>query len=317
MSAWLLFFAGLIALAGIYAILTLALNVEAGLAGLWDLGIVAFFAVGAYTYTLFTLAPPGPGARYTVWFALPMWAGFLASGIVAGLFGYLIGKPALRLRGEYLLITTFAASEVLRQVLTNEIWLTNGTGGFNRLSQPFRDLFPGSSYQYVFTAMVLVLLALAYWAAEYLANSPFGRTLRAIRENEQAAVAAGKDLAAFKMRAFVFAAVLSGYAGAIYVWYATIVVPSIYSSSVTFTVWTAMVIGGIGNNRGAVLGAFFLIIAQEFTRFLQVSQEAAQVLAASRLVVMGLILILVLRFRPEGLLPERRRTEPARAGGGH
>lgn len=305
MTAILMFLAGIASLAAIYAILTLALNVGAGYAGLWDLGIAGYFALGAYTYTLLTMAPPESWRVYTVGFGLPMWVGVIGACLVPMLAAYVIGRPTLRLRKEYLLIATFAFAEVIHQVVTNEIWLTNGTSGFHRIERPFRALFASDTYVFFFTLLVLGVLVLVYALLAHLSRSPFGRTLRALRENEAAAQAAGKNVSQLRLQAFVITATVAGLAGVLYVWHSTIVVPNMFTATVTFTVWTALVIGGIGNPRGAVLGAFILILLQEMTRFFQISAELAVILSSMREVFLGLLLILVVRFLPRGIRPER------------
>ncbi len=319
MTATLLFIAGILSLAAIYAILTLALNVDAGYAGLWDLGIAGYFALGAYTYTLLTMAPPESWRVYDVGFGLPIWAGVLGACLVPLLAAYVIGRPTLRLRKEYLLIATFAFAEVIHQVLTNEIWLTNGTSGFHRLEQPFRAAFTSESYIVFFAILVLGMLAVVYAILARLSRSPIGRTLRALRENEAAAQAAGKNVSRLRLHAFVITATIAGLAGVLYVWHSTIVVPNMFTATVTFTVWTALVIGGIGNPRGAVVGAFILLLLQEMTRFFQISAEFAVVLSAMREVFLGLLLILVVRFLPRGVRPEQpelllRHKPASRAG---
>lgn len=296
----LLFLSGIIALAAIYGMLCLALNIDSGLLGLWNLGVVGFMAVGAYAYTLVTLDQPG-----TLGLGLPMWLGFIIAGALAGLVAFLIGLPSLRLKREHLLITTFAFAEVIRQIIVNEIWLTNGNLGFYNIPKPFSSYFTGPHYIIFFAIFALVMLGIFYWLAQQWAYSPLGRLMRAIRENELVAQSIGKDLFRNKLKIFVLTSAFVGLTGAVYVWYSSIIVPNMFTSTVTFTVWTALIIGGIGNNKGAVLGAFILIFAQEMTRFFQISAELSVVLSSMRWVVMGILLIIVLRFRPQGILPEK------------
>ncbi|MBP1154464.1 MULTISPECIES: branched-chain amino acid ABC transporter permease [unclassified Paenibacillus] len=297
---WLLFIAGLLALAGIYAMLSLTLNIDSGFLGLWNLGVAGFLAVGAYTYTLVTLDQPG-----TLGLGMPIWVGLLAAAIASGVAGLIVGLPSLRLKKEYLLITTFAFAEVIRQVITNEKWLTNGNIGFYGLPKPFESYFSGINYIFFFTVLVLVILAIYFWLAQRLTYSPLGRLMRAIRENESATLSIGKDIYRTKLKIFILTNMFVGIVGAIYVWYSSIILPSMFTSTITFTVWTALVIGGIGNNKGAVIGAIVLIFVQEFTRFFQVSPDMAVVLASLRWVVIGFMLVFVLRFRPQGILSEK------------
>lgn len=306
MEGWLIFVAGIITLAGIYSLVTMALNLEFGKAGLIDLGIVAFFGVGAYTYTLLTVKAPGPGDHYLIGLHLPIWAGMIGAVIVAAGFAYLVGLPTLRLGGEYLAIATYAFAEVVRQVFANEKWLTNGVVGFTGLPQPFSQYFDSSTYQFVLMFIVLVFVVVVFLMLQRLSNLPFGRTLKAIRENEEVALSIGKNLPSFKMRAFVLSAAVAGLGGAIYGWYTTLIVPSLFVSEVTWVAWISLVLGGTGNFKGAILGTFILIGAQELTRFLQASAEMATTLAAIRFVAMGLIILLIIRFKAQGILPEEK-----------
>jgi branched-chain amino acid transport system permease protein len=241
---------------------------------------------------------------------MPLWAGFIAAPIAAGLFSFLVGLPALRLSGEYLAIATYAAAEVLRAVFTNEDWLTNGVVGFNNLRQPFRGAFAsGDVYQYFFMALSLAVLFILFLILSRLHWGPFGRALRAIRENEQVALSVGKNVTKLRIKAFVLGGAVSGFAAALYVSFATLIVPTMFVSEVTWTVWIALVIGGTGNYVGALVGTAVLVTAQELTRFFQASADLASVLAASRLIAMGLILIVIIRFRPRGILPERHYVD--------
>jgi branched-chain amino acid transport system permease protein len=297
----LVFVSGLIALGGIYAMLAISLNINGGMLGLWDLGVVGYFALGAYSYTLISSdAPYGLG--------LPMVVGIIASAVITGLLSLFIGFTALRLRNEYLLITTFAFAEIIRIVATNEDWLTNGNAGIFGLERPFQDIIPGSIYMLFFAGLVLAVLGLYYYFAQRLADSPMGRYMRAIRENEQVTQSIGKEIFKTKLKVFVLSSSMVGVVGCFYVWYMSIIAPNMFSSTITFTVWTALVLGGIGNNRGAVIGAFVLILVQEATRFIPVPTEYSILLAGIRQLISGMLLILVLRFLPQGLIAEKFKS---------
>jgi branched-chain amino acid transport system permease protein len=297
----LVFLSGIIALGGIYAMLAVALNVNGGILGLWDLGVVGYFAVGAYSYTLLTIdAPEGLG--------LPMIVGVIGSAMITGLLSLFIGYTSLRLQSEYLLITTFAFAEIIRIVAGNEEWLTNGNIGFFGLDKPFQDIIPGSNYMLFFSVLVLVTLCLFYLFAQRLANSPMGRYMRAIRENELVTQSIGKKIFSTKLKIFVLSSSMVGVVGCFYVWYMSIIAPNMFTSAITFTVWTALVLGGIGNNRGAVIGAFVLILVQEGTRFIPVPAEYSVVLAGLRQFISGMMLIVVLRFLPQGLIAEKFKS---------
>ncbi len=305
MEGILLFAVSILSLGAVYAVLCLALNIEAGIGGLWDLGIVSFFGVGAYAYTLLTVGPAESHQHYLLGLGLPMVVGVLGAGIAGGLVAFLIGLPTLRLKREYFLITTLAFAEVIRQIYANEIWLTNGVAGIYGLEQPFKDSFSPNDHVYVLFLLFALGTAVVYFFVQRLTLSPFGRVLRALRENEMLAMTAGFRPSHYHIRVFVVAGFFSGVAGAFYVWHNTLIVPSQFSADVTFFVWTAVIIGGIGNNRGALIGGFVFILLIDLLRFIQISADFAIVLTSLRTALVGIVLILVLRMRPEGLAPER------------
>lgn len=305
MEGLVLFAVSIVSLGAIYAIICLALNLESGVGGLWDLGIVSFFGVGAYTYTLLTAPPAEAHQHYLAGFGLPLWIGFIAAGIAGGLSAWLIGLPSLKLKREYFLITTLAFSEVIRQVYVNEAWLTNGVAGIYGLAQPLRGYFPSATHNFVLMGLILAGLAAAYLAVWRVANSPFGRTLKAVRENEALATTAGISARRYNMKVFIVAGVLTAFAGVFYVWYNTLIIPGQFSSDLTFFIWTAVIIGGLGSLRGALIGGFVFILLHDALRFLQVSGEMVVALTSLRTALIGAVLILILRFRPDGLLPER------------
>ncbi len=305
MEGILIFSVSLLSLGAIYAVLCLALNIEAGIGGLWDLGIVSFFGVGAYTYALLTAGPAEPHQHYLLGLGLPMVVGIAAAGVAGGLVAFLIGLPSLRIKQEYFLITTLAFAEVMRQIYANEVWLTNGVAGIYGLDQPFKDAFSPNVHAYVLFLLFILATAAAYFVVQRLTLSPFGLVLKALRENEALAMTAGFRPFHYHIRVFVVAGVLSGVAGALYVWHNTLIVPSQFSANVTFFVWIAVIIGAIGNNRGALIGGFFFILLHDLLRFVQVSSDLAVVLTSLRTALVGLVLILILRIRPEGLLPDR------------
>jgi branched-chain amino acid transport system permease protein len=296
-----IFTASVLTLAGIYAILAMVLNLEAGFAGLWDLGTAGLFAVGGYFFLITTAGEPGltfsPG-----W---PMWAGILGAGVFTGAIAFLIGIPALRLRGEYFLITTFAFAEVIRQVITNEPELTRGAAGFNQIVRPLDDLTTGRNYTFVLLGIVALVVVAVWLVVRAILQSREGRTLRALRDNEAAALAAGIPVHRHRAATFTLAGILLGLTAPLYIWYLRSITPHVYAPEITFTAWTALVLGGIGSLRGPIVGAVLLIVVTHATIFLQVSPEYAELLASLRPIVIGLVLIVILRFHPQGLISEK------------
>ncbi|MEE8270778.1 MAG: branched-chain amino acid ABC transporter permease [Alphaproteobacteria bacterium] len=286
----------IVATAGIYALLALGLNVIWGMTGMINLGLAGFFAVGAYGSALVTKAA-----------GLPIAVGVLVGFGVAALAGALLTLITLRLRGDYLAIVTLGFAEVVRLVASNEIWLTNGTDGISGIPGPWRGELTPIAFNMVFCVIALGVALVALVATHRLRNSPFGRVLRAIRDDDVVARVAGKSVNLFKIQAFAVGGGLMGVAGALYGHYTSYIAPDLFRPLITIYIFLALTAGGTGNNLGAVAGAFILLAIMESTRFLAdlaPDLGGAQV-AALREIVIALVLILVLRFRPAGLLPER------------
>lgn len=298
---WLIFSAGVLQLAGIYVCLGLILNLEAGWGGMWDLGVAGLVAAGAYFYIITTQT----GIDVAFAPGWPLWLGVLGASLFTALVAVLIGAPSLRLRGEYFLITTFAFAEVIRHVITNLNSITRGTTGFQQVDRPLSSLVEPSDYRFVLLGIVAVVAASLYWLTRRLGRSPYGRLLRAQRDNEQVALALGKHVARYRIQTFALVGALYGAVAPLYVWHIRSVVPQLFTPNFTFTVWIALTIGGIGSFSGPVIGGLILIVVTEMLSFLQVSPEHAQLLAASRPLILGLFLILAMRFRPGGLVTER------------
>jgi branched-chain amino acid transport system permease protein len=299
----IIFLVGVFTLAAIYASLALVLNLVAGWAGMWDLGVAGLVAVAGYTYIILTQTRVDTG----LWFVpgWPMAAGILGAIVVTALAALLIALPSIRLRGEYFLITTLAFAEVIHQLAISESSLTRGTTGFSSIDRPLKGLVPASDYRWILLALALVVTVAIYLVLNRLSKTPYVRLLRASRDNEAVAQSLGKNVVRYRLITYVFAGALIGVITPLYLWHVRSVVPSLFVSELTFVVWTALVIGGIASRRGPLIGAALLIICTELLTFLQGSAEYAQVLAATRPVILGLLLILVLRFRPAGLMSER------------
>ncbi len=282
-------------LVGIRALLTLGLNVQWGLTGLVNLGVVAFFAIGAYSAAL--LAVTGV--------ALPLaWASAIVLAVVAGI---VMAMVALRLREDYLAIVTLGFAEVLRLFLLNEAWLTKGANGVTGIPRPLHAVF-GRHYDLFYLAVVLAAVALVYWTLQRVAGSPFGRVLRAIREDETVAAVAGKSVFHFKVQAFAVGAAIAGLAGIFFAHYLAYIEPNMFLPQETLFVWLALILGGSGNNRGALLGSVVLLGLLEGSRFAKdvIPFLTGVRLAAAQQMLVGIILVALMIHRPDGLLPERR-----------
>ncbi len=196
---------------GIFAILALGLNIQWGITGLFNAGIAGFFAVGAYTSAIVT----GPAAEGRIGgFELPVILGLLAAMVMAGLIAWPIGKITLRFRSDYLAIATIGVAEIIRLVAKSEDWLTNSARGLTGLPRPFGDLDYTFS-QLAYLGIVLACLLAVYLLVEHQFRSPWGRMMRAIRDNEVSAASLGKNVAYRRLQAFIFGACLMGLGGAL------------------------------------------------------------------------------------------------------
>jgi len=299
----------LLSLAGIYGILTLGLNLQWGFTGLFNIGIAAFFAVGAYASGILT-APPSPD--HLGGFALPVPVGMAGAMAICGALGLAVGAVTIRLRTDYLAIATLGIAEIIRLVLKNEEWLTGGVRGLPAIPRPFESLGGGWA-GLAFLAIVLTAVALVYLFLERAIRSPWGRLLHGLRENELSTRAAGKNIYRLRRQSFMIGSAIMGLGGALYAHFFSFVSPEAFDPAfASFMVWIMLVTGGSGNNRGALLGAFAIWGLWAGTEFL-VSALPADVITqagAIRVLLIGLLLQAILILRPEGLLPERPDTRP-------
>ncbi|NKC29318.1 branched-chain amino acid ABC transporter permease [Falsiroseomonas selenitidurans] len=286
--------------AGLYALMALGLNVIWGLAGMVNLGLVGFVGLGAYASALLTTK--------LFW---PMPLGWAAGAVVAAAAGAGMALIVARLRGDYLAIVTLGFAEVIRLVASNEIWLTNGTDGISGIPGPWRGDVSPQGFNLIYLGIVWAAVAVAFILLARLSHSPFGRVLRAIREDEDVAAVAGKPVLWFKVRAFTIGAAVLGAAGALYAHYNAYIAPEGFAPLLTIYIVLALTAGGVGAMRGAIIGALFVMLLLEGTRFLSGAIPGVSPVqkAALREGAIALSLILLLRFRPQGLIPETTRTK--------
>jgi len=293
----------------IYGCLAIGLNIQWGYAGLFNAGVAGFFAIGAYTSAILT-SPWAEGRLGG--FDMPFAVGLVGAMLLAGLLAWPIGKICLRFQSDYLAIVTIGVAEGIRLVARSEDWLTNSARGISGIPRPFGDL-PYGRAQLIYLGITALILLVAYVLVERQAVSPWGRMMRAIRDNESAARAMGKDVPYRRLEAFILGSALMGLAGALYVHLARTITPdAIDPMLVTFLIWIMVILGGSGNNRGVLLGAIIVWIIWSMSEIVtdQLPSEYALKAKYGRMFLIGLLLQLVLRFRPEGLLPERLRKDP-------
>ena len=283
------YFEHILILICIYIILAVSLNLIVGFVGLLNLGHAAFFGIGAYTSALLTLA------------GIPFIIAFISSFILTGIFGLLVSIPCIRLRGDYLAIATLGFGEIIRAILKNWVSLTRGPLGIPGIPKASIGIVFNTQIKFLIFAAVIALLTI--FIIKRIVHSPFGRVLRAIREDEIAAQSLGKDVNKYKIIAVVIGAAFAGIAGSLYAHYITFIDPTTFTLTETILILLMVVLGGMGSILGSVMGAAVLIILPEPLRFLQLPSS---IVAAVRQMLYALILILLMIFKPDGFFGERK-----------
>ena len=281
----------------INVLLALGLTLQYGRTGLINFGHVGFFAIGAYASAIIALQ------------GWPIILGFVGAAVLAGLAAWPIGLISLRLRDDYFAIVTLGFSETVRVILASERWLTNGMQGIPGIPRLYETIHVGLAEQLAVLATLIVVVALAAVIIQRMASSPFGRIIEAIRDNEEAVKALGKDPAGFKIQVLVAGAALAGIAGAFYAHYITYIVPDQFEPIVTFYAWMAIIMGGAGRISGAFVGTAILMLFLEGSRFIHDLIPAIPdvEMASIRIGVIGLALILFVIYRPQGLMGDYTR----------
>lgn len=307
------FWIGVLVLAGIYALVALGLQLNVGFTGVVNFGAAGFMAVGAYTMAILTV-----DTGISFWLSLPI------SILVTMAFGALIGLPALRLRADYLAIATLAAAEVIRLVAQNARDLTNGNEGLTCSEDDFSKCYDSEWLDISDTIegwlvdigwsdpetlaplfiVVWITVLLLTVGLSFVQRTPWGRVLRAVREDEDAARALGKNAFAYKLQSLMISAAIGAVAG----WFLALDLATIhpfdYEPLVTFFAFAVLVLGGLANYWGVMFGAVIFWALIEGTRFIELGLDEVD-LAALRFAIAGLVLILVMAFRPQGVFGKR------------
>jgi len=301
----------LIILSAILSLLTMGLNVRWGWAGEFDLAYYAIVAFGAYFGGVLQLPhshePTGLG--WILGLNLPFVVGLLGGAVIGGVTSLLVGAFALKsLRGDYLSIATVAFALVTWAFLSQLPGLFNGFNGVYGMQQPFADVFKNldaQTYALILFAVCVVILVIVYVFLEMMYKSPFGRTLRAIREDEFASAAFGRDVYRCKLKAYIIGGVVAGIGGVLFANYLGQWNPYTWAPIETFLLYGAIFIGGQGNSRGVIIGSvILLVLIPEVTRFMPQVPGKPDLFPALRSMASAVLVILVLRYRPQGLLPE-------------
>lgn len=277
----------LLIMSGIYIILALSLNLLLGYAGLFSVGHGAFYGIGAYAAAILATK-----------LGFPFWGEILAAASIAGLCGFVIGFPTLRLRGDYLALATFGFAVIIYSVFNNWYDLTRGPLGIRGIPKVVLFSIPLSSL-WSYTVLVGFFVLLTIFCIRRLTYSAFGKVLEAIREDDMAATAIGKNIAKFKVLAFIIAAFFAGIAGVLYAHYVTFIDPSSFLIQESFLIFSMVIFGGMGSIGGSILGAAILVILPEALRFLGLPSAVA---ANMRQMIFGVLIVFIINWRPEGLL---------------
>ncbi|MHB1940764.1 MAG: branched-chain amino acid ABC transporter permease [Candidatus Dormibacteria bacterium] len=305
---------------GFQVILTLGLNIQFGVTGMLNLAYIVFMAVGAYVTAVVMLPPAQPPFTYYVlglrWpFPVAMVLGVLAAGALAAVLGLVALGP--RLRKDYLGIATLVTAAAIAQGVAQFRPLFNGFQGLIDIPQPFGSRWDPTFFDLAFLLLVSGVALVVFLLAERIRRSPMGRTLRAIREDEVAARAFGTNIYMMKLKAFVIGAMIAGAAGALTAVYVTAFTTSGWAVGETIVALTCVFIGGAGNNWGSLLGAFVVVAVvnqglEVLLPLLPAIPSDPSFIPVVQVMLVNLLLILVLRWRPRGLFPERVVKLPER-----
>ena len=305
-----LFLVYMLTLIAIYGVIALSLNFQYGLCGLSNFGQVAFVMVGAYFSVILVVLGH-----------MPFPVGLLGGMMMSAILGFLISMTVARLKADYWAIATLATAEIIRLIFLNQTLGDTYQGasfGVANIPQPLVSLFSTNVYPFFYLAMVLLFLALAYFVLGRLAKAPFGRVLKAIREGEELPEALGKDVRKFRAKVLMVGGAIGGLAGSLLAHFSTYIDSNYFLPIETFLVWAMVVVGGRGNFSGTLLGALTVMAFYSSSRFLKDYVPInVQVLAALRMVFVGILIVVVMLFMEEGLLKERKQIHELRRRNAH
>ena len=314
-AAWQFYITTLIIYSFVYIIAAAGLNLQFGVTGVYNFAFIIFQAAGAYTTAVLTLGSPsanGGFQHYILGLQLPFPLPLLVSGLVAGVLGVGLGALTVRrLRADYLAIVMLVISLIATGVVTDYQGLFNGAAGLALIPQPFASLTTNQIvYDWLYVAVAGAVCVLVLFAVRMLIESPLGRSLRAVRENENAAAALGKNVTALRLLVFGIGGAIGGISGSVLVSFTQAWSPSSWLYAETFVFFTALIVGGVGSNLGPVIGAVLVpVVLAEGSRYLP--QFGPPTLVPSlEWITIGVVLLAFLWFWPRGIVPERKRTFP-------
>lgn len=308
--------ANLLIFAGVDIIACLALNLQFGVSGIVNFSFIIFQAAGAYAAAILSMPPDtSPDYAFQIYFGgyqLPFPIPWVGGAVAGALLAIPVGLVVLRkLRTDYQAIALLVTSIIANTVINNARPWLNGAAGLALVPQPLQDQVDtnADSYQYLYVALTAVCVGIVWFITARIVNSPFGRSLRAMRDQELVATALGKNPVAMKMTIFIVGGAIAGLSGAILVGFLTVWAPSTWLYPETIILFAAVIVGGRGNNLGAILGALLVPVGfEEVTRLLtRLNIGPPNLIPALEWVLIGLFILGFLWFRPEGVRPEPRR----------
>lgn len=296
----------------VYGLGSLGLNLQIGLGGIANFAFIVFESAGAYVAAITSIGPASNGhALSETYFwgtTLPFPLPLILGGVAGGVLALIVGPVTMRkMRRDYQAATMLAISIIATQVISNDVHIFNGNSGLAAVPSPLSSLFNVSleTYDWIYAGYALVLVGIGYLVCKRISMSPFGRSLRALRDNEDAAGSVGKFPWAMKMKVFVTGGVIAGVAGALLVQYIGAWSPAAWQYVETFVLLQCVILGGIANDKGALLGAFVVgVFLAEAPSFLPAIGYPG-LIDNLQWMIIGAVYIVVLWFRPQGLLPER------------
>jgi branched-chain amino acid transport system permease protein len=310
----------LLVYAGVDALACLGLSQQFGVGGVTNFGFIIFQAAGAYTAGVLSLPPDsanGAFQKYVLGLNLPFPLPWIGAAVVGGLlavpFAAIVGR---RLRGDFAAVGLLVAAVMFNLLATNFVPLFNGAAGLSLVPSPLQGSFDPQSagYQWAYSAVAILLALAVYWFVTRITNSPYGRTLRAARDNDVVADSLGKNLRSLRTSSLVIGGAIAGLSGGVLVGFINLWDPQAWGYAETVVLFAAVIIGGLGNHRGAVLGAILVPVAfEEATRYIPPVPGNPNLVPALQWVVIGCLILVFLWFRPQGILPEPRRKLATRA----
>ena len=304
----------LLVYAGVDAIACLGLSQQFGIGGVTNFGFIIFQAAGAYAAAVLSLPSSGANGGFQSYigglhlaFPLPWIGATIIGGLLAVPFAAIVGR---RLRGDFAAVGLLVTAVMFNLLVTNYKPLVNGAAGLSLVPAPLENAFNplSANYQWGYGIVAVLLAFLTYRFVTRLTNSPYGRTLRAMRDNDVVADSLGKNLRSLRTSSLVVGGAIAGLSGGVLVGFINLWDPQAWGYAETVVLFAAVIIGGLGNHRGAILGAILVPVAfEEATRYIPPVPNNANLIPALQWVVIGLLILVFLWFRPQGILPERRR----------